>query len=113
MDTAAEFRAHTPNNPCRFLLSLAVSLFLSSLPASLRLSLHTHTATFSPSSRKAPILRRTIPSPATRLHLARLTSPETGRAKPSHLPKPRRPSSTTSSFAPFRRPLFPVSFCEM
>lgn len=44
-------------------------------------------------------------------HLARSTSPETGRAE-AHPPKPHRPSSTASSFVPFRRPLFPVSFCN-
>lgn len=44
-------------------------------------------------------------------HLARSTSPETGRAE-AHPLKPHRPSSTASSFVPFRRPLFPVSFCN-
>lgn len=116
MDTATtEFhydyraRAHTPKNPCCFLLSLppippfSLPRRLSSLAYRNLLSLgHLSSCPYS--------------SPANSTcnqaaHLARSTSPETGRAE-AHPPKPHRPSSTASSFVPFRRPLFPVSFCN-
>lgn len=83
------------------------------LPSLCLAAFHSPTATFSPSAtfQVAPILRRPIP-PATRHRTwPRSTSPETGRAE-VHPPKPHRPSSTASSFVPFRSPLFPVSFCN-
>lgn len=53
----------------------------------------------------APILRRAIP-PATRHGNWPRWSPAI------YLNLPHRPSSTASSFVPFRRPLFPASFCN-
>lgn len=116
MDTATtEFhydyrtRAHTPKNPCCFLLSLppippfSLPRRLSSLAYRNLLSLgHLSSCPYS-----SPANSTCNQAP----HLARSTSPETGRAE-AHPPKPHRPSSTASSFVPFRRPLFPVSFCN-
>lgn len=110
--------ARISKNPCCFFHSLPPSS-RSSPPFSLpgRLSLLVH---------RLPPPQRSPPRPpfnlplffAGQLHLqpGRTWDAQQARKlaalKPSHLPKPHRPSSTASSFVPFRRRLFPVSFCN-